>query len=211
MNKNRLWLLGSTVAILAILAIGWVIGIAPQLSAASAANVDRANAITTNAKNQILLEKLKSDFANIDALKGQLTALRTSVPTQADISSFVTELNSLASTRKVILKSIVVSDAKAYAPVPSTAGSSPTSDPNVALPKLDNSKFIIIPVQISVSGDYGRVLEFINDVQMGKRLFLASSLSSTGSTNSKSSGDLLVAGSQKVDSSIGGYIYVLLN
>lgn len=203
--------MGMVLAIVVLVGGGWLIGIVPQLAAAATANTNRANVVVANTQNQILLAKLKRDYQNIDALRNQLSLLKEAVPPKADISSFVTELNTLASTRAVTLKSITVSDAKSYTPVTQAPGAvaSKTSSPQTN-PKITSANFVIIPVQITVTGDYRRVLDFVNDVQMGQRLVLVSSLSTTGSTDSKAvKGNS--SGSQKVDASIGGSIYVLLN
>ena len=194
---------------------GWLLGIAPQLAIAATANSDRANAVVANTRNQVVLAKLKRDYENIDALKNQLSTLRDAVPPKADISSFVTELNTLAGAHKVTLKSITVSDAKPYTPATQAvaATSAKASNTPQTNPKITTANFVIIPMQISMTGDYGRVLDFVNDVQLGRRLILVSTLSSMGSTDSKGTkGNASTSGgSQKVDSSIGGYIYVLLN
>lgn len=214
MNKNRMWVIGAILAIVVTVAGGWLVGIAPQLAVASSANTDRANVMAANARNEILLAKLKRDYQNIDALKNHVSTLQESVPTSADISSFVTELNSLANARRVTLKSITVSDAKPYTPTTQApaAKTTPASSPQTN-PKITSTNFVTIPVQIAVTGDYGKVLDFVNDVQLGQRLILVSTLSSTGATDSKGAkGNASTSGgSQKVDSSIGGYIYVLLN
>lgn len=214
MNKNRMWVIGAILTMVVTVAAGWLIGIAPQLAVAASANNDRANVMAANTRNEILLAKLKRDYQNIDALKNQVSILQNSVPTTADVSSFVTELNSLANARKITLKSITVSDAKAYTPSTQAAAAktTPSSSPQTN-PKITATNFVTIPVQIGVTGDYGRVLDFVNDVQLGRRLFLVSALSSTGSTNSKGAKGSPTAsgGSQRVDSSITGYMYVLLN
>lgn len=214
MNKNRMWVIGSILAIVATLAGGWVIGIAPQVSAAALANSQRLTLMQSNAKNEVLLAKLKRDYQNIDALKNEVVTLQKSIPTSADVSSFVTELNSLANARKVTLKSITVSDAKAYTPTnQSTPGKSVASGSAQTNPKIGTKNFVTIPVAIGVTGDYGKVLDFVNDVQLGLRLFLVSALSTTGSTNSKGvkGNPTTSGGSQKVDSTITGYMYVLLS
>lgn len=214
MNKNRLWVIGAITAMVAIVAGGWLLGIAPQLAIAATANSDRVNVVATNTRNQLVLAKLKRDYENIDALKNQLLTLQHAVPPKADISSFVTELNSLAGAHKVTLKSITVSDAKPYTPVTQAASTQNTTPKAPQTnPKITTANFVTIPVQISVTGDYGKVLDFVDDVQMGQRLILVSSLSTTGSTDSKATKSKASAssGSQTVDSSIGGYIYVLLN
>ena len=201
MNKGRLWIIGTILSIFVLMGGGWVLGIAPQMAIAASANADRANAVISNQRNQLLLAKLKSDYQNIDALKNQLLALRQAVPPKEDIPSFVTELNTLSAANKVTLKSLMVSDAKPYTPTTQTNRN------------ITSANFVVVPVQITVTGDYGRVLSFVNDVQMGQRLVLVSSLTTTGATNSKGvkGSPSTTAGSQKVDSTIGGFIYVLLS
>ena len=201
MTKGRLWIIGTILSIFVLMSGGWVLGIAPQLAIATSANADRANAIISNQRNQLLLARLKSDYQNIDALKNQLLALRQAVPPKEDIPSFVTELNTLSAANKVTLKSLMVSDAKPYTPTTQTNRN------------ITSANFVVVPVQITVTGDYGRVLSFVNDVQMGQRLVLVSSLTITGVTNSKGvkGSPSTTAGSQKVDSTIGGFIYVLLS
>ena len=214
MSKNRIWIIGSILSIFILIGGGWILGISPQLAIAASANSDRANAIISNQRNQLLLAKLKSDYQNIDALKNQLLGLRQAVPPKEDIPSFVTELNTLSAANKVTLKSLTVSDAKPYTPTTQTpaAGASKTSSPQTNS-KITSANFVVIPVQVSVTGDYGRVLSFVNDVQMGPRLVLVSSLTITGATNSTGvkGSPSTTAGAQKVDSTLGGFIYVLLN
>lgn len=213
MSKNRMWVIGAILAMVVTIAAGWFIGISPQLAAAASANSDRANVLAANARNEIILAKLKRDYQNIDALKNEVLTLQQSVPTSADISSFVTELNTLANARKVTVKSINVSDAKPYTPATQAVSAKNSASAPQTNPKITSNNFVTIPVQIGVSGDYGRVLDFVNDVQLGRRLFLVSALSSMGATNSKGvkGSPTITGGSQKVDSTITGFIYVLLN
>ena len=211
MNKSRIWVMGAVLAIVAIIAGGWFIGIAPQLAVATSAKNERSNVMSANQRNQILLAKLKRDYLNIDALKNQVSNLQESVPPMTDIPSFVTELNTLANARGVTLKSFAVSDAKRYTPITQGSTGTPSGSSQINS-KITPSNFVIIPVQIAVSGDYGKVLDFVNDVQLGRRLFLVSALSSMGATNSKGvkGSPATSGGAQRVDSSITGYIYVLL-
>ncbi len=214
MDKGRIWIAGAVIVIFVLIGGGWLLGIAPQLSIAAAANNDRANAIVSNARNQLVLAKLKSDYQNIDALKNQLLTLREAVPPKADISTFVTELNTLSAANKVTMKSITISDAKPYTPASQTRSTgSSTASPPQSNPKITTSNFVVVPVQISVTGDYGRILSFVNDVQMGQRLILVSSLTTIGATDAKGvkGNPSTTGGSQKVDSTLGGFIYVLLN
>lgn len=203
MIRNRAWLWGGALASLIVFAVGWMIGLQPQLTKISTANQNREIVVAKNVKDEILLAKLKSDFQNIDVMKMDLARLRSSVPAQAEISAFVSELNFLANNQEVTVKSISVSDAKPYTPN-SGAAEADGGDINKVFtdPKITSLNFIVVPVQFSVAGKYSNVLQFLRSVQTGERLFLISNFGSTGSTESGATG--------RVDSTVGGYIYVLL-
>jgi len=217
MGQNRLWLVGAIAGMLGILGGGWLVGISPELAAVASANHDRANVVVQNQVNEALLAKLRNDYLNIDQLKGQLDLLQAAVPSSAQISTFVTELNSLAAMHEVTVKAIAVSDAKPYsAAPPTTPEAGATSKPLVMTnPKITATNFVVIPVQFTVTGIFTNVLNFIHDVQVGQRLLLVSTISSTSSSISpagigsvkKSGSD----GSATVDTTIGGFMYVLLD
>lgn len=200
MTRNRTWIWLSALVSFVIFAVGWMVGIQPQLTKISTANQSRDVVVTQNAKDEVLLAQLKNDYQDIDSKRADLVRLRKSVPTQAEISSFVTELNSLANIHDVTVKSITVNDAKPY--TPNTGGTSPQGSEVVTDPRITSSNFIVIPVQFSVAGNYTKVLQFVRSVQTGERLFLISNFGSTGSTKAEATG--------KVDSTVGGYMYVLL-
>lgn len=202
-------------AMAVIIGGGWLIGIAPELATVATANENRASVELANSQNQILLTRLKKDYQNIDTLKKELDSLRASVPASAEISTFVTALNALADSRQITVKSISVNDAKPYTPVAETPATTSDKAPGAAVTnvKITASNFIIIPVQFSVAGDYVKVLDFVNDVQTGSRLFFLSTFSISGSTTATGAVDRVnkSATPEKVDSTIGGFLYVLLS
>ena len=217
MDKNKLWVVGAVLVMVALAAGGWLIGIQPQLSAVDAANQNRVSVESQNAKNQLLLTKLKRDYEGIVALKNQLDTLRTAVPAGADISTFVSELNGLASTHKITVKSISVSDAKPYAPAPPVPAGTAGGKLSVTTtnPRITAANFVLIPIQFSVNGNYATVLDFVHDVQTGPRLFFVSTLTTTGSTTAAGVANAAKASKvvipEKVDATIGGFVYVLLH
>ena len=228
MEANRIWTIGSILLIVVIVAAGWLLGIQPQLAAADAANQSRAQVHSSTVANQAVLEQLKKDYQGIAQLKQQLAALRQAVPAQADASAFVTELNALAGAHQVTVKSIVVSDAKPYVPPAAPASSAapsaspaPTPSPTLAPrppagtapgasnPQITSANFIVIPVQVTVSGPYGNVLDFVAGLQTGQRLFLVTAISSGVTTPGPTGPGTAVPGTTA--STVSGFMYVLLN
>jgi Tfp pilus assembly protein PilO len=210
-DKNRLWVVGAVITIVAIIGGGWILGIQPQLSAIANANQKRASVQAQNTLNETLLVKLKKDYQGIGELRQQLNSLRTAVPASAEIPAFVTELNTVAKKYGITVKSISINDAKPYSPSATAAGGTSSTTTN---PKITPVNFVLIPVQLMVSGPYARVLDFVHQVQIGSRLFFVSMLSSSGSTdingtaNSKRS---TIATPEQVDATVGGLVYVLLD
>lgn len=195
----------------AIVGGGWLIGIQPQLTIIASANQNRANVEIQNATNEALLARLKKDYQGIDDLKKQLDSLRVAVPADAEMSTFVTELNTLASSHQITVKSITVSDAKPYTPAATPSNGTRQAGTN---PKITAANFVVIPVQFSITGTYAKVLDFVHDVQTGPRLFLVATLSSTASVNSPGVATAKKASATTrgtVDATIGGFVYVLLD
>ena len=201
---------------------GWFLGIQPQLSAANAASGSRASEAARNATSERLLVTLKKDFEGIGELKNSNATLRRSVPSSAQLSTFVTELDALSSQNAVSVTTIAVSDAKAYtppvivaaavtgaapSPTPSPSASAapvvaapvaPQAPPLVTNPKITAANFIAIPIALKISGQYANVLNFVKGLQAGERLFLVTNLSTKTVVPST------------VDADITGLIYVLL-
>jgi Tfp pilus assembly protein PilO len=209
--RNRIWAIGTGVLVAIILLAGWIFGIGPQLSLVASTNAKRASVEAQNSQSQAQLIRLRKEYLNIDSLQVQLDGLKTSVPTAAAMPTFVSELNYLASINQVTVKSFSVSEARPYSPAaPTIAGSSGKApSPNITNPKITTTNFVLIPVQFSVSGDYAQVLNFVHDIQNGQRLFLVSTFSSAGATDTKAA---LAKNTdiQKVDSTIGGFVYVIV-
>lgn len=240
MDKNRIWLLGSVVVMVAVVALGFLLGIQPQLKAIAAARADSAAVEAVNVAQTATLDKLKLDFAGIDDVRDELEPLADSVPTGTEIPAFVNQLSELAAQSQVTVTAITVSDAVAYAPVAAPAPAAepaPVAEegetaeeipvevapaataglPPVVDPLITAENFASLAVQISIQGGYGRVLDFVEGLQSGERLFLVSGISTVAvdaGASAPSDGEdedaapALASGA--VDATISGLVYVLV-
>jgi Tfp pilus assembly protein PilO len=202
--------------------LGWFLGIQPQISAVAAADDARASVAVTNAKSEAALAKLKSDYNNLSSLEDDLKTLTASVPSGTEIPALVNELNSLVTAHGVTFVGMTVADAQPYKPVVppaaapsassgSTATPSPSPSaapapvvPTAGMPPVTNTlispaNFAAIPVDLTVEGGYTNVLDFVEGLQTGSRLFLVTALSTAASTQGTG-----------VDGKISGLIYVLI-
>lgn len=223
MDKHRLWVLGSVVAMVAIVALGLILGIEPQLKAAASAKVDRASVEAANAEQAAVVAQLKVDFAGIDALRAELAPLSRSVPTGTEIPAFITQLSELAAKSQVKLTGITTADAVAYAPIVGSAeeggpaeapaDESAAADVEAAVPAgltgtapivdplITSSNFASLNMQITLNGNYDRILDFVAGLQSGERLFLVSGLTTAAVAD---------APAGTVDATISGLLYVIV-
>lgn len=203
MNHSKLWLIGSVLVTSVIVVLGWLLGIAPQLDSMNAANASRAAVQATNAGHVALLARLKHDFANLDALTTTADALAESVPSGSAMPALVDQLDAEALAAGLTLTGMTVTEAVAYAPIVPVAAMVPAATdaaatdaapapavvPAVApaalaaLPatsavatEVSAANFAAFPLQVTVTGSYAEVLDFVSRLQSGSRLFLVSGL-----------------------------------
>jgi Tfp pilus assembly protein PilO len=208
MDRSRIWIIASIVAMVAVVIFGGLLGVQPQLTAASTANQERHAIAEQNVAKQAALQKLKTDFEKLPELKQTLEQLQQSVPPHADLPAFIDDLNALAAATATTVSGVTVSDAEPYlppvpapaaTPAPGNSTSTPTPAPTasatatpapkpttpqapapVTNAKITGGNFVAIPIKVTVSGDYSQALAFVDGLQHGKRLFLVTAFASNG-------------------------------
>lgn len=223
MDKTRLWIIGCVLAMVAIGGLGWSLGVQPQLAAAAAADAQASQVAAANTASAAVLARLKKDSEDLPALTKKLAKLGASVPSEAQIPAFTTELDGFAAVSGVTISAWQISDGVAFAaPVPpapapasgasgSTASPAPSASPTPAPPTatapgappapsplLADAHFTVVPVSFTVTGAYPSILAFIQSAQTGERLFLVNGL---GIAPSATGGGF--------DGKVSGYVYVL--
>jgi Tfp pilus assembly protein PilO len=226
MDSNRIKMLAAVLTGVVVLVLGFLVGVEPQLSAASTASAQQDSVEQQNDTLRSGLASLETANSELSTLKGDLATLQSSVPSQASLSTFLTELDGLASASGTTITAFTSADAAAYAPVApvadattTDAGSSdetetaspsdlttpvvPTAPQLVTDPQITTTNFSSIPITVSISGSYAQALDFLSRLQGGSRLFLVTTFASAGSSES---GD---TGSTPDQWTVGGLVYVL--
>lgn len=224
-NNLRLWIMGSAVVMVALLAGGWFLGAQPFLAAASAASDSAAQVASANQTAQIRIAGLAKQSAHIDELKAQEAAAVQAVPATLDANAFVAQVNAAAALAGVTVQAVTPGNPQAYAPPASIAAAqavaaaaaqpaaspspSPTAAPAPAAPvvpvlaasdpSISSTNFTVVPMTVSVKGSKEGTLQFTNQMQHTPRLFLVSSYAL--STEGLTGGTTLAT--------INGFIYTL--
>ena len=223
MDKNKLWLIGSVLVTSVIVVLGVLLGVQPQLDSMNGADASRAAVQSTNAGHVALLARLKHDFEDLDALTATAEALAESVPSGSAMPDFVDQLDAQAQAVGLTLTGMTVTEAQAYVPVlpevpaaaaaTSTGSAAPDSEGASAAASsaaaaatpapvalITESNFAAFPLQITVTGTYAQVLEFVASLQSGSRLFLVH-----GIDTAQASGEEAL-----VNATISGLVYSLV-
>ena len=191
-SSNRYWTIGGTLVTVMVLALGFFLGVQPQLQTAAIAQRDLVDVQAQNQLQRAELEALKQQFELLPEITAELDALRFSIPDDAAIDEFTTQLSAQVASTGVTL-------------VAFTAGSSApfiaTLQFEAFVPAgIDASNFVTIPFQLSAVGPRDGIIAFIAGLQDGRRLALVDQFTLLNS------GD---AGAIAVD--LSGLLYVLLD
>jgi type II secretory pathway pseudopilin PulG len=191
-NTNRIWALGTVIAIVAVLALGYLLGVQPMLNRLDAAKAETVTTQANNAAQEATLAVMKGQYENLDELRDELEVLRISIPGTLD-SDFVYQLFAGYSTiAGATIDSITLGEAQLYGV---TSEGSPTVEGVEPVANL-----YTIPVTIGIRGeDAAPGLAFVAAMQRGPRLFLVTSYSAGGGEE----------GSGGEVGTITGYMFVL--
>jgi hypothetical protein len=232
MDRNRLMMIAAVVAAIVVVAGGFLLGVKPQLDAASTARATEDSVTAQNAQLQTSLTSLKKQYDSLDDLKSELADLKQSVPADVETGSLITELNGVAKSSQATLSNIQFGSASAYvAPVaaaaPAAAASTGTSEatatpspsasatPSAPIATTDSlitaSNFTTIPLTVSVQGTYAQALAFLQGMRDGDRLFLVTNITSaagSSDTGGESTTDSVNA-TDTINWTFGGLVYAL--
>ncbi len=197
MSSNRIWAFGTAFVLVAVLALGWLLGISPLLTRAGAADTEGASVQAANQAQLATLEVMRAQFEDLDALQKQLDVLRASVPANVDSDFIYTLLAGYQSAAQAPVNSIVTGEAVPYgtaeggAPVAEPAPTGDAQSPGSAQPDTGGEAnggsggeavagLFTVPVTISFQDvPSANVMAFVAAMQRGPRIFLVTSVTAT--------------------------------
>lgn len=174
MTGTRIWALGTAVVIIAVLALGYLLGISPMLARLSAAELELANAEANNQVQLGTLQVMKAQFEDLEALEDELEVLRIAIPGAIDTDFIYGLLAGYQTATGTNVTGITTGEAQPYgAPTDAEA----TTEAVASIPNL-----YTVPVTITFSDNTAsQVLSFVAAMQRGPRLFLVTSVTGSGS------------------------------
>lgn len=195
MTSSRIWTVGAVVLIAAILALGWLLGVAPLLGQSAAADLERASVETQNIAQRATLEQMQADFGRLDEIETELGELRSSIPAEEATDLFAIAVERAALANDVFLTSFVASE------MPFLGAEGASASPGVGGVAMQTAAGSVyaIPVTIGLEGEDVGLLGALRDLQMLPRLFVVNSITITGPSIS----------TEQPTATISGYILLL--
>jgi Tfp pilus assembly protein PilO len=200
MSRIQQWVAGTVVAIIAIVAAGWFLAIAPQKQKVKSLASQAASQEQENSKLRTNLAVLTSQMQAVPSEQAAVAAVGQRIPTNPDMPSYIRALTAAAQQTGVELVSISpgapVAVAVPVAAVPAStaqdgvsASSAPShaAAPNAgAAPAPAAASLQTISVNLSVQGGYFQIQQFVAALQKLTRSTVVSSLALAPGTALKS-------------------------
>ncbi|MBF0672652.1 MAG: hypothetical protein IR160_08710 [Salinibacterium sp.] len=170
MNKSNFGTIIAVLVIAALLAGTWFIAISPRLAEISTANDDRERAEALNVGHEATLRRLQALAEGIEDLERDLAVLSVAIPDDLAYSSYLRELQAIGDATGTAIAVMGEPSLERYvAPVESDA-----LHPEVAaaVGSVSTDNFVVVDLNINISGETARVFDAITRIQETQRFGL---------------------------------------
>jgi Tfp pilus assembly protein PilO len=198
--SNRLWTIGAVTVMIIVLVAGWFLAAQPFLTAAAAADAERAGIEAQNTAQEAEIARLTEEDKDISTIQAKYKDLLASIPSSSNTAAFIDGLNGLAASSGLQVTGITVSESMSYTVPASAATPTDTATPDPAStappaptvptgsvaatsPLITPENFVGIKVGVDLKGGYQQVLSFVQGLQSGKRLVLVTGFTSTANAD----------------------------
>jgi Tfp pilus assembly protein PilO len=174
MSRIQQWVAGTIIAVLAIVAAGWFVAIAPQKHKAKNLGSQAATEQQANNNLRTQVSELTAKMSAVPAEEASVAAIAAKIPADPELPSYVRALSTIASQTGVDLISIspgtpttVVVPAATVAPAPSgaaTASATPAATAPAAT-AAPAASLQAISIGIDVQGGYWQIQQFTAALQ----------------------------------------------
>lgn len=187
MDKLKQWIAFTVVGVIAVLAAGWFLLVAPKHSKTDELNAAASAQDAANAALRVTLETLKAQAKNEPAQEAKLAAVAAKIPANPDLPTLIRALDKAAASTGVDLMTLSPSAPSAVvAPVAATAAvpvNAPVTTGGAAAPHVVNrapsttaGTLAAIPVALTLNGTYFQAIEFIDQLEGFSRAFKVTGL-----------------------------------
>ena len=200
MDKVKQWVALTVVGALALATAGWFLAISPKRSEAADLRAQTATQVSTNQTLAVELEVLKAKAQELPKKQADLAKVAAKIPTNPALPALVRALTAASTTAGVELVSVTPGAPTAQAPVaaaaaaPAASGApapapaapapaAPAAPGAAPAPASAAGTLALIPITISVVGDYYEVEQFVANLEQLPRALKVMNLAVTPGTS----------------------------
>lgn len=196
---TRVWALITVVAVLAFVAGGYFLGVAPLLDQRAAAETARQAALAQNQVLQGDIDRLERAQGDLDKYKAVAADFDALIPDAIDSQRFIRSLDAIAAANGVTITKIAIDKFMPYSPpaVDPATEALEGAPPPYTDGRITAENFVIVPISTTIEGGWAESLAFIKQLQTGDRLVLLTDIDQTIKDGSYST-------------EVSGYMYVLV-
>ncbi|GAB2465380.1 Tfp pilus assembly protein PilO [Conyzicola lurida] len=167
-TNSRIWVIAGVLLIVVIFVLGGLLGVKPQLDAAAANDSERAGVEVLNLQQRAELLRLREESAQTAAITAEVAELQELIPAEAKLDDLIGELAVLQTTYGVSITAYSSLDEALFMPTEEALATLPAS--------ITSNNFTTTAIQLSIAGSRDNMMAFVDGLQRGSRLFLASDI-----------------------------------
>lgn len=185
--NNRIWILGTAVVCIAVIALGVLLGISPKLTEIQSNSASLLQLQGQNAAYQAELAALKQQYEDIDKVRDELEELRRGLPADADYANFIREVEAAA-----VATGTTVMTYTQGAPVVYGATVAEGADTGTADAPISGGTLLALPVDMQIFSVGDGALLFLDELRTGDRIFALGNFDLSISITGEASGTMSI-------------------
>jgi Tfp pilus assembly protein PilO len=179
MTQSRKWSLMALVVVLAILAAGWFLLVAPKKSEAADLRTQNESALSANNQLRAKLNELKALAPELPKREAEFATIRRQIPDNPALPDLIRQLSSAASKSGAELATL--------APATPVAIAAPVASGTTA---AVSDQLMLVPLAITVTGSYTSAEDFVDRLEKMRRLVMITGFTMASDTGDQAPGDV---------------------
>jgi Tfp pilus assembly protein PilO len=167
--NNRIWILGTALVCVAILALGGLVFIKPKVDEIFTSTAGVVTTTLTNQQYELDLQALKAQYENLGEVEDKLAALRLSLPSGPDHAELLRLIDAAATAAGVAVNDYLTSSPIIYGATDAAGGTTSAANPG----SISGGTLAAIPISLQIStGAPQSVFQFMDNLRLSTRLLL---------------------------------------
>jgi len=169
---TQIWALITVVVVIALVAGGYFLGVAPLLQQQASADADRRAARAVNDGLEAEIAQLQLAKSDVDEYQSLASDYEELIPGKVDSQRFIRGLDALAAANGVTISELKIDEFIPYSAPVADDQFDEKAPPPYTNDRITDKNFVIVPFSLTVDGGWAESLNFVHLLQFGDRLVL---------------------------------------